>query len=405
MNQSLGAITAAPPPPLAQFLLRRLARQWSAGSMTIDLPRAESSIMLGDPRSPPAAHWSLGRWRALRRVLFRGDLGLADGYVAGDWDSRDLAGLLTAVAVNYDALSTERRSLAGALAQRLRHARNRNSRSGSRRNILAHYDLGNAFYEAWLDPSMTYSSALLADPDEPLEQGQRRKYQRLARLADVRPGCEVLEIGCGWGGFAQYAAGELGAKVTAITLSPAQQEYAQARLFRAGLAERVEVQLRDYRDIRGRFDSIVSIEMFEAVGEAYWPRYFQTLTDSLKPSGAAALQVITLREDLFDDYRRRPDFIQLEVFPGGMLPTPSRLLGLATEAGLRVSPQGLSRLGQSYAVTLRRWREAFEAAWPDIRLMGFDERFHRLWRYYLAYCEAGFASGRTDVVHLGLRKL
>ena len=362
-------------------------------------------MRLGSDECGPGAHLSLTRWRAVRRLLFSADLGLAYGYLAGDWDTQDLTTLLTAMAENYDALAPQSSGF-GALgvAKRLRHALNRNSRRGSRRNILAHYDLGNAFYESWLDSSMTYSSALFADPKEPCERAQHRKYERLARLAQVAPGGEVLEIGCGWGGFAQYAAGELGAKVTAVTLSPAQQQFAQARLFRAGLAERVDVQLRDYRDIRGSFDSVVSIEMFEAVGEAYWPRYFQVLADSLKPSGHAALQVITLREDLFEDYRRRPDFIQLEVFPGGMLPTLGHLTRGASAAGLLAPTRGVLRFGASYALTLRRWRERFEAAWPQIVTLGFDERFYRLWRYYLAYCEAGFASGRTDVVHLGLTK-
>ncbi|MDB5446517.1 MAG: Cyclopropane-fatty-acyl-phospholipid synthase [Phenylobacterium sp.] len=392
-------------PWLARPVLRRVADHWRDSELVVDLPGRPGAIRIAAGGPGSEARWTLRNWRAARRVLTKGDLGFAAGYLAGDWETPDLAALLNAVAANYDKVAERLRGLRLLqLGHAVLHALNRNSRSGARRNILAHYDLGNDFYQLWLDPGMTYSSALFATADEPLDAAQRRKYGRIAQIAGVRPGADVLEVGCGWGGFAAFAAGELGAKVTAITLSPAQQAYAQARLFRAGLAERVEVRLVDYRDVAGRYDAVVSIEMFEAVGEAFWPVYFQRLAQLLKPGGRAGLQVITIRDDLFEDYQRRPDFIQLEIFPGGMLPTQGRLAREAGRAGLSVSPDGWARFGQDYARTLAAWREGFDAAWPQIAELGFDARFRRLWRYYLAYCEAGFRSGRTEVVQVALQR-
>jgi cyclopropane-fatty-acyl-phospholipid synthase len=400
-----GAAAAAAPRAFRR-VLDRLHAGWRDGALVIDLPDRAGAIRLGAGRE---ARLSLHNWRALRRVLLSGDVGFAQGYLAGDWDTPDLAELLGGLARNYEGLAAGLRGprlsawVSNAL-QGLLHGLNRNTRAGSRRNILAHYDLGNAFYELWLDPSMTYSSALFAEAGENLQAAQDRKYARLAELAGVGPGDRVLEVGCGWGGFAEHAALQAGAEVTAITLSPAQQAYAEARLARSGAAASTKVRQQDYRAVEGRFDAVVSIEMFEAVGEAYWPDYFRMLHERLKPGGRAALQVITLREDLFDDYRRRPDFIQLHVFPGGMLPTESRLRAEAARAGLTVAPQSWLAFGQDYARTLALWRERFEAAWPQIAGQGFDERFRRLWRYYLAYCEAGFRTGRTDVVQFALTR-
>lgn len=392
-------------PILARPVLRKVASQWIAGRLVVDLPGRPAAVRIGEPGPVADARWDVQRWRAIRRVLFKGDLGFAAGYLRGDWDSPDLSALLTGLAANYDGVAERLKGTKLLAASRaLRHALNRNSHAGSRRNILAHYDLGNDFYAAWLDPGMTYSSAIFSKGDEPLELAQRTKYERLAKMARIGRDDSVLEIGCGWGGFAEYIAGELGARVTAITLSPSQKAYAEARLFQAGLAERVDVRLMDYRDLRGAFDSVVSVEMFEAVGEAYWPVYFSQVADLLKPGGHAALQVITIRDDLFDDYRRRPDFIQLEVFPGGMLPAESRLLDEARRAGLSASADSCTRYGIDYAKTLALWLERFDAAWPQIQRLGFDERFRRFWRYYLAYCEAGFRSGRTDLVHLALSR-
>lgn len=398
--------TVAPPraPLIARPILGALSRHWRDGQLIVELP-GRAPFGLGEPGSGTDARWRLANWRAFRRMLTRGDMGFAAGYIEGDWDSPDLAALLTGMAGNYERLKTHARGIKMlGIGQAIGHALNRNTRSGAKRNIISHYDLGNPFYEVWLDPSMTYSSALFASPGDTLETAQKQKYERLARICGIGPGSKVLEIGCGWGGFAEYAAGELGAEVHGITLSPSQKAYAEERLFKAGLADKVKLEIIDYRDVRGQYDAIASIEMFEAVGEQYWPAYFSALERNLKPGGAAGLQVITIDEALFDDYRRKPDFIQVEIFPGGMLPTKTRLGVEAGVAGLEIDAATWLGFGQDYARTLAIWRERFDAALKDVAGLGFDERFQRLWRYYLAYCEAGFRTARTDVVQFALRK-
>ena len=329
------------------------------------------------------------------QVLARGDIGLAEAYLDGHWDSPDVTGLLTLLTRNRDAL---KKAVYGSwrnlLAARLRHWLNRNSRAGSKRNIMAHYDLGNDFYRLWLDPSMSYSSALYrAVDDGELESAQRAKYRRLLRRLHAEPGQSVLEIGCGWGGFAEIAVQE-GLQVTGLTLSPAQLEWARKRVPEADL------RLQDYRDTSERFDHIVSIEMFEAVGERWWPTYFRTIARALKPGGRAVIQSITIRDDLFAEYRKGTDFIQQYVFPGGMLPSRSAFRAAAAKQGLTV--HGEYAFGKDYARTLAEWRHAFESNWPQIAALGFDEQFRRLWRMYLSYCEAGFLAGNIDVVHFEL---
>ncbi|MGC8469309.1 MAG: class I SAM-dependent methyltransferase, partial [Acetobacteraceae bacterium] len=283
------------------------------------------------------------------------------------------------------------------------HRLRRNSRSGARRNIRAHYDLGNDFYALWLDPSMTYSSAIFDTPDEPLEAAQARKFRRLCRAIGLAPGMRLLEIGCGWGRLAEIAAGEFGATVEAITLSPAQAEAARTRIGRAGLAERVRIREVDYREVAGDFDRIASVEMFEAVGEEYWPAFFATLRARLRPGGLAGLQVITIADRFFADYRRTADFVQRHVFPGGMLPSPRRLAEEAARAGL--AWREADWFGAHYAETLARWQHSFQAAWPRIASLGrYDARFKRLWEFYLAYSETGFRAGWTDVGQIVLAR-
>jgi cyclopropane-fatty-acyl-phospholipid synthase len=284
----------------------------------------------------------------------------------------------------------------------LRHLSNANTKRGSRRNILAHYDLGNEFYAAWLDASMTYSSARFDAKVRDLETAQRAKYAALAEHLELKPGDHVLEIGCGWGGFAEFAAREYGVRVTGITISDEQLAYSCARMERAGLSDLVEIRRQDYRDVEGQFDKVASIEMFEAVGEKYWPAYFTKIADVLKPGGRAGLQIITIKDELFDAYRKRADFIQRYVFPGGMLVSLDRLKEETAKVGL-VWRQA-EAFGQSYADTLAEWTRRFTAKWGDIRAMGFDERFKQLWLFYLSYCEAGFRTGRTNVVQLELAK-
>jgi len=329
------------------------------------------------------------------QVLARGDIGLAEAYLDGHWDSPDITGLLTLLARNRPAL---RKAVYGSwrnlLAARLRHWLNGNSKAGSKRNIMAHYDLGNDFYKLWLDPTMSYSSALYrAVDDGGLETAQRAKYSRILRKLKAAPGQRVLEIGCGWGGFAEMAVAS-GLDVTGLTLSPAQLAWARQRVPAADL------RLQDYRDTREQFDHVVSIEMFEAVGESWWPSYFKTIARSLKPGGRAVIQSITIGDDLFADYRRGTDFIQQYVFPGGMLPSRAAFRAAAARQGLVV--HGEYAFGEDYARTLAEWRHAFELNWPQIAALGFDEHFRRLWRMYLCYCEAGFLAGNIDVVHFEL---
>ena len=377
-------------------------RNWSAGSLTFILPDGET-VRLQGAGPGPDARLLVRDYRFIRRALLSGDIGFAEGYMAGEWDTPDLAALLGVFAVNFDVLRGLTRGNALSRAfHTLNHALRRNSRRGSKRNIHAHYDLGNDFYARWLDPTMTYSSAIFASPGQSLAEAQRNKYATLARSIDLAAGHSVLEIGCGWGGFAEYAAKEVGARVTGVTISRAQYDFARKRLFDQGLADKTDIRLIDYRDVQGRFDRVASIEMFEAVGERYWPAYFDKIRDVLVPGGKAGLQIITIRDRDFDNYRRRADFIQKYIFPGGMLPSEQRLREETARASL--GWEGVSRFGQDYADTLQQWLRNFDAAWDGIAPLGFDERFRRLWRFYLAYCEAGFRTGRTDVVQLALSR-
>lgn len=385
------------------LLLRLLASNWTFGRLTVRLPGGAVHQLEGG-RSGPSAVLDIRDYRFARRVLASGDIGFAEGYMAGEWETPHLAHLLEALARNQDNF---RRLTSGNPVMKavhwLSHRMNRNSRSGSRKNIHAHYDIGNAFYAAWLDPSMTYSSARFSRPGLSLEAAQREKYAALARAMDLQSGQSVLEIGCGWGGFAEFAAREVGARVTGITISREQFDFARRRMFNAGLSDKADIQLIDYRDVQGRFDRVASIEMFEAVGEEYWPAYFGKIHEVLGPGGRAGLQIITIDDAVFDGYRRRTDFIQKYIFPGGMLPSEAALKPVVAAAGL--DWRAVERFGQDYAETLRLWDERFQDAWAGIsRLAGFDERFRRLWRFYLAYCEAGFRIGRTNVIQLGLSR-
>jgi cyclopropane-fatty-acyl-phospholipid synthase len=396
----LPAVADAPLP--FRIVARAMAKDWRHGTLTLVTPQGRELVLRG-PEAGPDARLTIWDYRFLRRVLTGGTAGFAEGFMGGEWETPNLARLGEAMALNFDHIRTVTHATRFiSLFDRLRHALNANSRRGSKRNIHAHYDLGNAFYEQWLDPSMTYSSALYAQPGQTLEAAQENKYRTLAQGMGLQAGHHVLEIGCGWGGFAEYAAREVGARVTGVTISREQYDFARKRLFDAGLAERADVRLVDYRDVEGQFDRVASIEMFEAVGERYWPAYFDKIAQVLKPGGRAGLQIITIDEAHFDDYRRSPDFIQKYIFPGGMLPSEPRLEAETRRAGLGWA--GIVRFGQDYADTLAEWAERFEAAWQTIRPLGFDERFNRLWRFYLAYCEAGFRTRRTDVVQLTLAK-
>ncbi|MGD0192384.1 MAG: cyclopropane-fatty-acyl-phospholipid synthase family protein [Rhizomicrobium sp.] len=383
-------------------LLGVVGAHWQAGSLRVTAPDGKEFHLKGMEPGPDAG-LVVHDLRALRRLVWSGDIGFAEGYFAGEWDTPDLPALLHAIVLNLrGAQGLLRGTRTARLINLVQHVRNRNSRSGARRNIEAHYDLGNSFYERWLDRSMTYSSGVFGRDAATLDDAQQRKYRRLAETIALEQGHSVLEIGCGWGGFAEFAARDVGAHVTAITISPSQHAYASARMQKAGLADRVDVRLVDYRDVKGMFDRIVSIEMLEAVGEKFWPQYFATIRDVLAPGGIVGLQTITIADRFFAQYRKRVDFIQKYMFPGGMLPAEFRLRQEADAAGL--AWRGSCRFGEDYARTLSEWARNFGSAWGDIRGLGFDERFRRLWLFYLAYCEAGFRSRRIDVIQLALQK-
>jgi len=385
--------TALPGTGLRAALLRRLLTGIRLGSIAVRLP--DGAVVSHRAGPGPTAAVTLHRWRAIARLLVGGDIGFAEAYMDGDWSTPDLTALIELAARNQGAIpGTERAMLPMRLIHRLLHRRRDNTRSGSRRNIEQHYDLGNEFYALWLDRGMSYSSAIFADPAASLETAQMQRQDRIIELLDIRPGMRVLEVGIGWGGLAQRLAAE-GCHVTGLTLSPAQLAYAQQRMEAAGLGERADLRLQDYRDVEGQFDRIVSIEMIEAVGEVWWPAYFRMLRERLAPGGSVVLQAITIADERFEAYRRGADFIQRHVFPGGLLPSPGAMRRQSADMGLEVPETQF--FGQGYALTLEHWQRRFQAAWPAIEAMGFPERFRRLWEYYLSYCEAGFRAGVIDV--------
>ncbi len=381
-------------------LVNRFAANLEHGTLRIDLPDG-GQVETRGTHSGPDAQVSVYRSRAARRALFGGSVGLADAYIDGDWDSNDLTSVIELCAQNFDDFEGTFAPISMArILDRLRHRRRANTRPGSRRNITDHYDLGNAFYAQWLDPSMTYSAARFISDDDNLTAAQTNKFDSLATMLKLEEGEHVLEIGCGWGAFAIHIASRYNCRVTALTVSPAQAEWARQKVDEAKLSDRIEIRLQDYRDVDGQFDKIASIEMFEAVGEEYWPVFFETVSRRLRTGGLAALQVITIDNTLYETYRRNPDFIQMRIFPGGMLPSLEVFSHTAAKNGLQLDKAKM--FGGDYAETLRRWRIAFEAAWPNIAPMGFDERFRRLWRYYLCYCEAGF---RAETISVGQFRL
>jgi len=378
-----------------------IARHFRVGTLTVVLPDGDRRVF-GGHEPGPVAEVRIVHERALRRFLFRGNTGFAEAYMDGDLTTPDLRSLLEFFVRNERAYEAWRRGRAWSRwLGRLVHLARPNTRTGSRRNIIAHYDLGNAFYARWLDPGMTYSAARFPCEDASLEAAQAEKLRRIAGRIGLQPDHHLLEIGCGWGSFAELAAKEIGARVTAITVSPEQHAYASERMQAEGLNERVEVRLQDYRDVEGRFDRIASIEMIEAVGEPFWQTFFQQMRARLVDGGLAGLQVITIADSIFPTYRRGADFIQRYIFPGGMLPSPGILDRHYQEAGL--IKLGEERFGQDYARTLAAWYARFERAWPEIRQQGFDTRFRHLWQFYLAYCEAGFRVGFTDVHQVTLK--
>ncbi|WP_135503880.1 SAM-dependent methyltransferase [Roseovarius aestuariivivens] len=337
------------------------------------------------------------------RMIREGYLGFCEAYLDGGWSTPDLQAFMDLVNTGNDRMYN---GYPGQklveIFEKIRFWFQRNSKTQARKNISYHYDLGNAFYELWLDETMTYSSAIFATGQESLEAAQTAKYASMVDEMGAKPGDHVLEIGCGWGGFAEYAAKERGLKVTGLTISEAQFAYAQKRIADAGLQDRVELKLQDYRDERGQYDGIASIEMFEAVGEQYWPVYFRTVKERLKPGAKATLQIITVDDARFEAYRNDVDFIQKYIFPGGMLPSPSVLREQVRRAGLTVMRS--IEFGESYSLTLRRWHETFNDKWAEIAKLGFDTRFRRMWNFYLTSCAGAFHTGNCDVTQITITR-
>jgi len=374
------------------------AQKLNTGRLDFVLP--DGRRFRAEGRRPgPAAELQIHNPETFARLIREGDLGFSDAYLEGWWSTPDLQAFMDVVHMDNDAVYEGYPGLRLLRAyEQMRHWLRSNSKRQAKKNISYHYDLGNEFYRLWLDDSMTYSSALFQSGQESLERAQAQKYASMVDQMDARPGDHVLEIGCGWGGFAEYAAKERGLKVTGLTISQAQHDYAVDRIARAGLSDRVEIKLQDYRDERGTYDGIASIEMFEAVGEKYWPVYFERVRESLKPGRHATLQVITVQDRRFEMYRKGVDFIQKHIFPGGMLPSPSVLRAEVERAGLAV--KGSMEFGESYSQTLRRWHEMFNERWDDIARMGFDDRFRRMWNYYLTSCASTFQGGVCDVTQI-----
>ena len=379
-------------------ILQRL----DTGVLEIALPDGRVFAVAGQ-NTGPAGRIDVANPEFFTRMARSGEIGLPETYMEGWWTTPDLQALLDLLVLNSDTVARGFPGAALARAYgRLRHWLRANTRRGARRNIAHHYDLGNRFYRLWLDDTMTYSSALFSGRGEALRDAQQNKYAAICDRMGLRPGDHVLEIGCGWGGFAEYAIRERGARITGLTLSRKQRDYARRRLFEAGLAERAEIVLRDYRDQTGTYDGIASIEMFEAVGEDYWPAYFHAVRERLEPGRRAALQVITIADRLFERYRRRTGFVQKYIFPGGMLPSPSALRREIAAAGLEFL--GSVEFSDSYSLTLREWRAAFNSRWGEVANLGFDQRFQRMWNFYLALCAAGFSAGATNVMQFALRR-
>jgi len=387
-------------------ILRRIDRGLEQGAIEAILPDGSKRI-LGGRRPGPRPVVNLHSWRALARLVTSGSVGWYKAWEQGEWSSPDPVPLFELFMLNGESLGDTGRAkglfrLVNSIAHRFRD----NDKEGARENISHHYDLGNDFYRAWLDSGMTYSSAVFEEPvspDEPLEAAQARKLELLLRRLGLEAGQRLLDIGCGWGSLAEAAARDHGVHVTGLTLSEEQKAYAERRLEAAGLAGRCSIELTDYRDATGQYDAVASVEMVEAVGQDYWPVYLESIARVLKPGGRAAIQFISIREPLFEGYAANADFIQTYIFPGGMLISESRLEALAGEAGL--SWQDRKGYGLHYAETLLRWRRRYDEAVAEGRLPeGFDEPFHRLWRYYLMYCEGGFRGCGIDVAQVTLVK-
>ena len=405
-SHALLSRTEQTPPGAAQRVMALLQRL-QHGTLHVQWPdgRIEQFGKLSSEGTGLNATLHLHSWEPLTQALKSGDIGFAESYIAGEWTTNNLADLLRLLVANRrDMEDVIYGHWLGRLFYRVRHLLHRNTRSNSKKNIHAHYDLGNAFYELWLDPTMNYSSAWFGnDRSQPMAQAQTAKVRRALQMVDAKAGDRILEIGCGWGALAELGGQTFGARMSGVTLSHEQLAFAHARMERLGLADTTDLRLQDYRDIDdGPYDAICSIEMLEAVGQEYWPTYFGSVARLLKSGGKACIQTIVIDDDLFARYVKSTDFIQQYIFPGGCLPCPREFRAQAERAGLKVIDE--MAFGLDYAETLRRWRHQFMADKAQVLQLGFDERFIRIWEFYLAYCEAAFEQHNTDVIQFTLLK-
>ena len=388
-------------------LIKRFAAKFNGfqgGHLTLILPDGDV-VALGQKNPADAqACIRLNSYKPLSELFVKGDLAFAESYIQGEWESSDLTALFEfGLAIEDKFKIGSANSMVLKIFNRIRHILNRNSKRGSRRNIAYHYDLGNNFYKLWLDDTMTYSSALFNDPSDTLKQAQLNKYQAIEELLNVSKNDRILEIGCGWGGFSEYIAKSTGAKIDGLTLSKEQLEFANTRYQNAGLEKQATASYTDYRDSTGQYDKIVSIEMFEAVGEENWDTYFQTIHDRLAPGGTAVLQIITIDNQRFHSYRKHTDFIQRYIFPGGFLPSPEAFQAAVDRSEFTL--QETHFFGASYARTCALWNKQFQHAWPELEALGYSKNFKRMWEYYLSYCEAGFKEGCVDVGLFKIKKV
>ena len=383
-----------------RLIYSSLLKRVRVGEIAVDLDDGRHRLVGKGDNSGPTTRLQVHKPGALLwRVVRGGGVGFAEGYLAGEWDTEDLPKALESLGRNLDVRVRDRKP--GRILPNLRRIWQRltHLKSSEIPSIGDHYNLGNEFYTSWLDQTMTYSSAVFTDETETLSDAQTEKYRRLAELAEIGPDDHVLEIGCGWGGFAEYAASQIGCHVTGLTLSTEQAEYARQRLSKAGLDDRTDIKLSDFRNETGTYDKIVSIEMIESIPADLWPALFETISANLREGGKVAMQAITIADDLYESLLERDDYISKHIFPGGALPSVAEVHTLADKSGLTVT--SAVPYASSYAATLQRWRESFEASWQTMRSDDLDERFRRAWRYYLAYCEAGFRIGRIDVHQVG----
>ncbi len=385
-----------------ELLTQRFLSKIKYGELTVKFPSGSIKTFKGNDKNY-TANLTINNYKFVSKILKRKSVGFAESYMDGDFSSSNLTNLLILAFRNENYfLENLKSNIFFNIYSKFKHFLNENTKSQSKKNIEYHYDLGNKFYTQWLDSSMTYSSAYFEKDNQNLFDAQINKYHKIAESLNLNENSKVLEIGCGWGGFSSYIAKNFNSQIEAITISKAQFEYASNRIQNEGLGEKVSIKFRDYREIQHKYSNIVSIEMFEAVGKKYWEKYFTVLKNSLSNSGKAALQIITIDEERATNYQNQPDFIQQYIFPGGMLPTKKELNEINKKVGLNFKE--IKSFGLSYAKTLNVWNHQFQNAWYDLAELGFNQRFKRMWEFYLAYCETGFRTGSTDVSHFIINK-